>query len=152
MRRQVQSVVIIAKAGTNDNCWAKFANYWGCRCTMLHWAMIGTMLGALLGIGSTAVAFMSDANAKASSKDSEDFGKGSLLGIAATKPADSAIVCTTLIPLRSPGIPSRVAMIISAFTIHCLSTRPLLCIDQSWLIYGLFMAIVMAHVITPLID
>ena len=120
MRRQVQSVVIIAKAGTNDNCWAKFANYWGCRCTMLRWAMIGTVLGALLGIGSTAVAFMSDANVKASSKDSEDFEKGSLIEIAATQPAASAVVGATLILLRSLGIPSRVAMIISSFTIHFL--------------------------------
>jgi putative tricarboxylic transport membrane protein len=120
---------------------------------MLRGAMIGTVLGALPGIGSTAAAFMSYATAKASSKDPESFGKGSLHGIAAAESANSAVVGANLIPLLTLGIPGSVgaALIISAFMIHGVQPGPLLFIDQGRLIYGLFGAMVMANMINLLI-
>ena len=78
MRGHVQPAIIIDETGNKDDRRVTFAEYWGCRFAMLRGAMIGTVLGALPGIGSTAAAFMSYATAKASSKDPESFGKGSL--------------------------------------------------------------------------
>ncbi|MCZ4272061.1 tripartite tricarboxylate transporter permease [Maritalea porphyrae] len=125
-----------------------WAEYWSCRITMLRGAAIGTVLGALPGIGSTAAAFMSYAATKQSSKDPESFGKGNLHGIAAAESANSAVMGANLIPLLTLGIPGSVgaALIISAFVIHGIQPGPLLFEQQGRLVYGLFGAMVMANV------
>lgn len=125
------------------------AEYWSCRYTMLRGTVIGTILGALPGIGSTAAAFMSYAGARQSSKDPDSFGKGSLHGIAASESANSAVMGANLIPLLTLGIPGSVgaALIISAFMIHGIQPGPLLFEKQGQLIYGLFGTMIIANVL-----
>ncbi len=124
-----------------------WAEYWDCRYTMARGAVIGTVLGALPGIGSTAAAFMSYASAKRVSKTPEAFGKGSLHGIAAAESANSAVVGANLIPLLTLGIPGSVgaALIISALMIHGIQPGPLLFEQQGRLIYGLFGAMLLSN-------
>ena len=124
-----------------------FAEYWSCRYVMLRGAAIGTILGALPGIGSTAAAFMSYAFSKAAAKDPDSFGRGNLKGIAAAESANSAVVGANLIPLLTLGIPGSVgaALIVSALMIHGLQPGPLLFQDQGRLVYGLFGAMIMAN-------
>ncbi len=114
-----------------DDRRVSFAEYWACRFTMLRGAAIGTILGALPGVGSTAAAFMSYAATKKSSKDPDSFGKGNLQGIAAAESANSAVMGANLIPLLTLGIPGSVgaALIISAFVIHGI--QPGLCCLKS---------------------
>ena len=107
---------IVAKdTGNPDDRRVTWAEYWSCRYTMLRGASIGTVLGALPGIGSTAAAFMSYAMTKAGSKDPGSFGKGNIQGIAASESANSAVVGANLISLLTLGIPGSVgaALIIS---------------------------------------
>ena len=124
-----------------------WAEYWSCRYTLLRGAVIGTLLGATPGIGSTAAAFMSYSAAKSASKNPESFGKGNIHGIAATESANSAVVGANLIPLLTLGIPGSLsaALIISAFMIHGIQPGPLLFENQGRLIYGLFGAMIMAN-------
>ena len=124
-----------------------WAEYWSCRFTLLRGAVIGTLLGATPGIGSTAAAFMSYSATKSASKDPDSFGKGNIQGVAATESANSAVVGANLIPLLTLGIPGSVsaALIISAFMIHGIQPGPLLFKDQGRLIYGLFGAMIMAN-------
>ena len=124
-----------------------WAEYWACRYTLLRGAVVGTLLGATPGIGSTAAAFMSYSSAKAASKNPDSFGKGNIHGIAATESANSAVVGANLIPLLTLGIPGSVsaALIISAFMIHGIQPGPLLFQNQGRLIYGLFGAMIMAN-------
>ena len=126
-----------------------WAEYWSCRFTLLRGATIGTVLGALPGIGSTAAAFMSYALTRAGSKEPSSFGKGNLHGIAAAESANSAVVGANLIPLLTLGIPGSVgaALIISAFMIHGMQPGPLLFQNQGRLVYGLFGAMIMANFI-----
>ncbi|MBT6300771.1 MAG: Tricarboxylate transporter family protein, partial [Rhodobacteraceae bacterium] len=51
MRGHVPATNTIDDTGNRDDRRVTFAEYWGCRFTMLRWAMIGTVLGALSGIG-----------------------------------------------------------------------------------------------------
>jgi putative tricarboxylic transport membrane protein len=141
--------ILVPDTGNPDDRRVSWAEYWSCRYTMLRGATIGTVLGALPGIGSTAAAFMSYAMAKASSKEPESFGKGNLHGIAATESANSAVVGANLIPLLTLGIPGSVtaALIISAFMIHGMQPGPLLFQNQGRLVYGLFGAMIMANFI-----
>lgn len=145
----VSSAIIIVDSGNPDDQRVTWAEYWSCRYTMLRGATIGTILGALPGIGSTAAAFMSYAMTKASSKDPSSFGKGNIQGIAAAESANSAVVGANLIPLLTLGIPGSVgaALIISAFMIHGLQPGPLLFENQGRLVYGLFGAMIMANFI-----
>lgn len=141
---------IISLDNTNpDDQRVTWAEYWSCRYTMLRGASIGTILGALPGIGSTAAAFMSYAMTKGASKEPETFGKGNIHGIAASESANSAVVGANLIPLLTLGIPGSVgaALIISAFMIHGLQPGPLLFENQGRLVYGLFGAMIMANFI-----
>ncbi|SLN58867.1 Tripartite tricarboxylate transporter TctA family protein [Falsiruegeria litorea R37] len=143
----VQSAIVTKDTGNPDDRRVTWAEYWSCRFTMLRGATIGTILGAMPGIGSTAAAFMSYAMTKAASKEPETFGKGNLHGIAASESANSAVVGSNLIPLLTLGIPGSVgaALIISAFMIHGMQPGPLLFENQGRLVYGLFGAMIMAN-------
>ncbi|MEE9335404.1 MAG: tripartite tricarboxylate transporter permease [Granulosicoccaceae bacterium] len=145
----MNSAIITEETGNPDDQRVTWAEYWSCRYTLLRGAGIGTILGALPGIGSTAAAFMSYAMAKGSSKDPTSFGKGNIQGIAASESANSAVVGANLIPLLTLGIPGSVgaALIISAFMIHGLQPGPLLFTNQGQLVYGLFGAMLMANFI-----
>ena len=141
------AAINLSKDGDPSNQRVSWTEYWSCRYTMLRGAVIGTLLGATPGIGSTAAAFMSYSATKAASKDPDSFGKGNIQGVAATESANSAVVGANLIPLLTLGIPGSVsaALIISAFMIHGIQPGPLLFKDQGRLIYGLFGAMVMAN-------
>jgi len=143
----VRSAVEVIETDNSDDRRVTWVEYWACRFTMLRGAVIGTVLGALPGIGSTAAAFISYATAKSASKEPETFGKGNLHGIAAAESANSAVVGSNLIPLLTLGIPGSVgaALIISAFMIHGIQPGPLLFQDQGRLVYGLFGAMIMAN-------
>ena len=145
----MNSAVINKETGNPDDQRVTWSEYWSCRFTLLRGATIGTILGALPGIGSTAAAFMSYAMAKGSSKDPQSFGKGNIHGIAASESANSAVVGANLIPLLTLGIPGSVgaALIISAFMIHGMQPGPLLFQTQGQLVYGLFGAMIMANFI-----
>ena len=124
-----------------------FAEYWSCRFEMARGAVIGTILGALPGLGSTAAAFMSYAATKRSDPGDTPWGQGNLRGIAATESANSAVMGANLIPLLGIGIPGSVsaALLISAFVIHGIQPGPLMFQNQGQLIYGLFGAMLMAN-------
>ncbi|MBF9043772.1 Tricarboxylate transporter family protein [Rhodobacterales bacterium HKCCE4037] len=139
--------VLAPDNGNPEDRRVSWAEFWSCRFTLLRGATLGTILGALPGIGSTAAAFMSYATTKAASKDPDSFGRGNIQGIAATESANSAVVGANLIPLLTLGIPGSVtaALIISAFMIHGMQPGPLLFETQGRLVYGLFGAMIIAN-------
>ncbi|NBT30440.1 MAG: Tricarboxylate transporter family protein [Rhodobacteraceae bacterium] len=130
-----------------------FAEYWACRFTMLRGAVIGTLIGALPGIGSTAAAFISYASAKQVSVDRSSFGKGNIHGIAAAESANSSVMGANMIPMLTLGIPGSVsaALIVSAFMIHGVQPGPFLFEQQGRLIYGLFGAMILANLMNLLV-
>lgn len=105
---------------------------------------IGTLIGAIPGLGSTAAAFLGYASAKRSAKNPDNFGKGDIRGVAATEAANSAVVGSNFIPLLSLGIPGNVAaaLILGAFVIHGITPGPQLFTDQARLVYAIFGAMV----------
>jgi len=137
------------KAADKRVSWREF---WSCRYTILRGSVIGTVLGAIPGLDSSAAAFMSYATAKQTSKEPESFGKGNIHGIAATESANSSVSGANLIPLLTLGIPGNIAaaLIISALMIHGIQPGPLLFEEQGRLIYGLFGLLIMANVLNLL--
>lgn len=147
MRGRLLPAIVIPDAADPADARVSWAEYWGCRFTLARGAIIGTIIGAIPGIGSTAASFISYASTKQASKDPDSFGKGNLHGIAATESANSAVMGANLIPLLTLGIPGSIeaALIISALMIQGIQPGPLLFENQGRLIYGLFGAMLMAN-------
>jgi len=120
--------------------------YKGCIGTIFKSSCLGSFCGALPGVGSVTAAFIGYDQAKKFSKTPEEFGKGSLKGIAAPEAANNAVCGTSLIPLITLGIPGALsaAVIMGAFMIHGLAPGPMLMQEHPATIYGLFMILIVS--------
>lgn len=74
-------------------------------------AVIGTVIGALPGIGSTLAATMGYATGQRMYKGAVPFGKGAPEAVAATEAANSSVSGANLIPVLSLGIPGNVGAV-----------------------------------------
>ncbi len=74
-------------------------------------ASIGTVVGALPGIGSTLAATLGYATGRKVYKGEIPFGEGAIEGIAATEAANSAVAGANLIPVLSLGIPGNISAV-----------------------------------------
>lgn len=82
--------------------------------TMLRSSAIGTLIGALPGVGSTLAATLGYAAARARHdrpQTSPKFGSGVPEGVAASEAANSSVSGANLIPVLSLGIPGNVAAV-----------------------------------------
>lgn len=123
-----------------------FAEYKRCFKTIFRGGVIGAVLGAIPGIGAAPSAFLSYSEARRSSKNRDNFGKGEIEGVAASEAGNSGVCGSTLIPLLALGIPGDVvtAIIIGAFMIHGIQPGPLLFENHADLIYALFMGLILS--------
>ena len=67
--------------------------------------LIGNILGILPGAGATIACFMGYNEAKRFSKHKEEFGNGSIEGVAGSESANNAVTGGSLIPTLTLGIP-----------------------------------------------
>jgi len=153
IRGIIGAAVTIPQSQKREDRRISWAEYWSCKYTLLKGSVIGTVMGAIPGLDSSAAAFISYASAKRNSKDPGSFGKGNIEGIAATEAANSAVSGANLIPMLTLGLPGNVAaaLIISAFMIHGIQPGPLMFEEQGRLIYGLFATLIMANFVNLLI-
>jgi len=109
--------------------------------------IIGTIVGALPGAGATIAAFLAYGEAARTSKNPEKFGKGAVDGLMAAESANNASTGGSMTILLSLGIPgsNTTAMLIAAFMIHGLQPGPLLLSQKPEIIYGIFVAMLMAN-------
>ena len=120
-------------------------------------AFIGTMIGALPGIGSTLAATLGYATGRKLHKGDVPFGEGTPEGVAATEAANSAVSGANLIPVLSLGIPGNVAavfIILATETISGFNPGPAVFrlvpdqINSEMVIaFGLFTAMVFANLL-----
>lgn len=98
----------------------------------LRSTLVGFVTGILPGAGASMASLMAYGLAKTCSKRREEFGKGSIEGIAASEAANNAMCPGAIIPMMLFGIPgdSVTAIILGVFTIHGLIPGPLLLVEQ----------------------
>lgn len=115
---------------------------------------IGTVLGAIPGIGPSIAAFASYAQAKKMSKHPEKFGKGAIEGVAAAEAGNNAVCGANLIPLLTLGIPGDIgaAVLLGAFMIQGLHPGPMLFKEHIVTVYAIFMALLLANVFLYLVS
>lgn len=107
-RRADRTLTEVAQSGDNSLSWAE-------RRALMPFigvsAVIGTIIGALPGIGSTLAATLGYASGEKMHKGPVRFGEGTPEGIAATEAANSAVSGSNLIPVLSLGIPGNVGAV-----------------------------------------
>jgi putative tricarboxylic transport membrane protein len=100
---------------------------------------IGAMLGILPGGGAMLASFVSYSIEKKVSKNSANFGKGAIEGVAAPEAANNAGAQTSFIPMLTLGIPSNpvMALMIGAMIIQGIQPGPAVVTEQPALFWGI---------------
>lgn len=121
--------------------------------TMLRSSCLGSLVGALPGLGAAIAAFLAYGVARNSSKHPEEYGKGSLEGIAAAESANNAVVGSSLIPLFTLGIPGNMAsaIMIGAFVLHGVTPGPLMFEQHGEMIYGVYATMIVSNILLILL-
>jgi putative tricarboxylic transport membrane protein len=110
------------------------AKYWR---TVLRSGAIGVLTGLLPGVGEDAGAWMSYAAAKATTKEKELFGKGSIDGLMAAETGDMSSIPGHIIPALALGIPGSApsAVLMAAMIIHGIQPGPMMMITHPHFVY-----------------
>jgi putative tricarboxylic transport membrane protein len=138
----------LGKARSLGKVWVTFAEYLHCLKSIIRGSLIGVFLGSIPGIGAAPSAFLSYSEARRTSKNRENFGKGEIEGVAAAEAGNNGVAGATLIPLLALGVPGDVitAIIIGAFMIHGLQPGPMMFVLNVDIIYGLFIGLIVSSV------
>ncbi len=109
---------------------------------------IGTVEGVTPGAGGTIAAFLSYNEAKRWSKHPEEFGQGSVEGVAAPECANNVVTGTALVPLLGLGIPgsNSAAILLGGFLIHGLAPGPMLFVKNPEVANGLYGVLFVANI------
>ena len=113
---------------------------WGNRINLIRSSIIGTFIGIIPATGPSAATFMAYGEAKRFSKTPEEFGKGTLEGVAATESSNNGVTGGALIPMMTLGVPGDVltAIMLGALMIQGLTPGPLLFEDHGSTVSGIF--------------
>lgn len=111
--------------------------------------LIGLWIGFLPGMGSALANMVAYAQAKASSKHPEKFGKGVVDGVFASEISNNAAVGGALIPMIALGIPGdgTTAILLGGLMIHGIQAGPLLFTNNPEVVYSVFMTALISAVL-----
>ena len=106
---------------------------------ILRGTALGSVLGILPGGGAMLSSFAAYSLEKKVSKNSAQFGKGAIEGVAAPEAANNAGAQTSFIPMLTLGIPSNsvMALMIGAMIIQGIQPGPAVMTEQPALFWGI---------------
>jgi TctA family transporter len=109
---------------------------------ILRGTALGSALGILPGSGSILGSFSAYSLEKKISKNSAQFGKGAIEGVAAPESANNAGAQTSFIPMLTLGIPSNpvMALMIGAMIIQGIQPGPSVITEQPALFWGIIVS------------
>ena len=111
-------------------------------------SIIGVIIGIIPGTGASMASWFSYDVAKNMSKHKEEFGHGSVEGIAAAESANNAVCGATLIPLLTLGIPGDgcVAIMLSALMINGLNPGLSLFTTDGPIMYAIMLGLILVNI------
>ncbi len=114
---------------------------------MLLSSLIGSFFCSIPGTGASMASWFSYDKARSLSRHKEEFGKGSVEGIAAAEAANNAVTGATLIPLLTLGIPGDgcVAIMLSALMINGLNPGLSLFTTQGDIMYAIMIGLLFVN-------
>ena len=109
---------------------------------ILRGTALGSALGILPGSGSILGSFAAYSLEKKISKNSKQFGKGAIEGVAAPESANNAGAQTSFIPMLTLGIPSNpvMALMVGAMIIQGIQPGPSVITEQPALFWGIIVS------------
>ncbi len=115
--------------------------------TIVRSWIIGNILGILPGAGATIACFMGYNEARRFSHHKEEFGNGSIEGVAGSEAANNAVTGGSLIPTLTLGIPgeSVTAVLMGGLIIHGLQPGPELFTSYAGMTYTFFAGFVLTQ-------
>ena len=115
---------------------------------MLLSSIIGSCVGIVPGTGASEASWFSYNTAKNMSKHPEEFGHGSVEGVAAAESANNAVCGATLVPLLTLGIPGDgcVAIMLSALMINGLNPGLSLFTTDGDIMYAIMLGLILVNI------
>ena len=131
----------------------------GVRAVFVHWpvllrgSLIGTIIGAIPGLGGTVASFLAYSSTAQTDRDPESFGKGNIKGVIAPESANNAKDGGSLIPTVAFGIPgsAETALFLAILVLHGMNPGPSILLDNEREVYGLIVALTVSAVGASLI-
>jgi len=111
-------------------------------------SLLGFIIGVLPGAGATIASFIAYTTEKRLAKNPDEFGKGSVKGIAAPESANNAATSGAFVPLLSLGIPGSgtTAVMLGAFLVLGVQPGPLLMTDRPEIFWGVIASMYIGNV------
>jgi len=121
--------------------------------TVLRGSLIGTVVGAIPGVGGVVASFLSYSMTVQASKIPESFGKGNIQGVIAPEAAINAKDGSALIPTLAFGIPggAEMAVFLGILVLHGLQPGPMMLTQNQTEIYGLVWALTLSCLLASFI-
>tara|TARA_B110000967_G_C18901621_1_gene575820 strand:+ start:5045 stop:6544 length:1500 start_codon:yes stop_codon:yes gene_type:complete len=117
--------------------------------TILRSSGIGTFIGILPAEGATVASMIGYNEAKRWSKTPEEFGHGSLEGIAGSEAANNSATGGAMVPTLALGIPGSptAAVILAGLMVHGLRPGPTMFTDQADFAYAIFWSMLLVNIL-----
>ena len=143
---KIQSKFNLGNADDGRVTWAEFKR---CLPVLLRSSIIGSLLGAMPGLGASPSAFMAYSEAQRTSKTPEKFGKGMIEGVMAPEAANNAVTGSAMIPMLTLGIPGDdvTAVLMGAFLIQGITPGPNIFFENTTVVYGIFGALIVCDIL-----
>jgi putative tricarboxylic transport membrane protein len=141
-----QKKVSVTVSAVKLPSWADFKQV---KNSILRSSGIGTFIGVLPAEGSTMAAMIGYNEAKRWSDKPEEFGTGSIEGIAGPEAANNAATGGSMVPTLALGIPgsATAAVILGGLQVQGLRPGPYLFEEQPGLLYGIFFAMLLSNLL-----
>ena len=116
--------------------------------TILRSSGIGTFIGILPAEGATVASMIGYNEARRWSKTPEEFGKGSVEGIAGAEAANNSATGGAMVPTLALGIPGSptAAVILAGLMVHGLQPGPTMFTEQAEFAYAIFWSMLLVNV------
>ena len=115
----------------------------------LYSSVIASILGAMPGVGGGVAQFLCYNECRRISKRPQDFGKGSLEGVAAAEASNNAVVGSAMIPMLTMGIPGDgvTALLMAAFILHGIQPGPTMFTKQGVMAYSIILGCLIGNIL-----
>lgn len=115
---------------------------------LLRGSAIGTIIGAIPGLGGTVASFIAYTSTVQASRDRESFGKGNIVGVIAPESANNAKDGGSLIPTVAFGIPgsAETALFLGILVLHGIDPGPTILLHSQREVYGLIVALTLSAI------